>query len=819
MSPPMTHVLPFRARTCASRRVLGWPLLGSALLLCAACVRTPAREAHEPPPESLATASASSALFAFANATPSAPATASAANALATSALGSCSSDPCPSMGPPTLPESASEAVPSAPPQPVDPRAALRRALDNEDYVGAWQLLQSAPLDELPGRDIVSGYVALKLGLFDVAGDQLSRASSEHPEAASLVEPWLRQANIQSTHYFDHLPELAKLHDTDDLLAVATRLLADAHTDEAFRFVQHAAAAAGVSKSKQARVRALRAEVWLAKGLPFGALVDFRWLALSAPLEAASSDADMQIALHFPQAPLTAEQRYHRAVLFADAGRVEETERELTLVAQDPRFKMAEGERLHLRGMARYQARDFTGAADILQRAVQQGSHQAINDTYHAAQSLSRIGRAGEAVSLFQKVRKAAPVGELTLAAAFRVGSEWLALGEWQKAIDSHSEFLARNPGNEFSETAERERAVAWFATGEPRKAANAFHKLRVTHPQSSDASLYELLEAVSQEHAGNSEQALPLLRDLGLGSPLSLMGQLGRARLKALGEPLPELTPRDATPKPDLAPLPPLASGLESVGLSTWAEDALRLSEKGWLGDSPENRGWAQCQGYSQLQTARRRFVVGTDVANRVGFWSRPAEQEPWLWQCIYPDPFVDWVKDYAARWSVPPALVYAVMRQESGFHTTIRSAAQAQGLMQIIGPTAARIAAELGEPAGLARLDTPRDNIRLGVFYLHKLMDLFGANVAPTVAAYNAGPAAARRWENGAQELPLEVFIARIPYEETRMYVQKVLGNLGVYQSLYPELAGVDLPLTLGSSAPVPEASGDLTIEPWLY
>jgi hypothetical protein len=61
--------------------------------------------------------------------------------------------------------------------------------------------------------------------------------------------------------------------------------------------------------------------------------------------------------------------------------------------------------------------------------------------------------------------------------------------------------------------------------------------------------------------------------------------------------------------------------------------------------------------------------------------------------------------------------------------------------------------------------------------------------------------------------------MFIARIPYEETRTYVQKVLGNLQVYESLYPEFAKLEVPLTLGSNTHSPDESRDVPMDAGLY
>lgn len=715
---------------------------------------------------------------------------------------------------PPAVPTAGADAAAKP-----DPKALLHAALSEERYLDAWQLLQSKELDDLPARNWVEGVVAANLGFYERAVPALQAAKQSYPQLSSLVDPLLRRAQVEVADYVPLLPELAKSRDVGELLTVASRLLNDGHSEEAFRFVQRAAGFAGNSRSKQARVRSLRARIWFARGLPFGALIDYRWLAFSAPLEPESADADTQIALHFPSNPLNLDQRLARVTLFSDAGRIEETERELAAARLLPNFKLALGEELHLRAMARFNARDYAAAAELLQQAVDAKCNQAIGDAYRAGVSLSRVGRAREAISLFERVAGSTPKGSLTLAARFRIGSEWLALGEWQRALEAHSTFLDKNPGTEFGETAERERAVAWFALGESGRAASAFRKLRANHAASRDADLYQLLEAISLEHAGKPEGAIPLLNDLGTGTPLSFSGQMARQRLEALGQSVVPLVPSNLLPKPEGLPLPGLVQDLEHAGLRSWSEDALRLLEPSWLSGVTENRGYLQCQAYGQLETARRRFVIGNELGNKLSFWSHPREQEPWLWRCLYPSPFGDVVSRYSETWNVSPALVYAVMRQESGFHTTIRSPAAATGLMQIIEPTALRIAAELGEPAQIDRLQAPRDNIRFGIFYLRKLLALFDDHPAPAVAAYNAGPAAALRWQNAAKDLPVEMFIARIPYEETRTYVQKVLGNLQVYESLYPEFAKLEVPLTLGSNTHSPDESRDVPMDAGLY
>jgi soluble lytic murein transglycosylase len=77
--------------------------------------------------------------------------------------------------------------------------------------------------------------------------------------------------------------------------------------------------------------------------------------------------------------------------------------------------------------------------------------------------------------------------------------------------------------------------------------------------------------------------------------------------------------------------------------------------------------------------------------------------------------------------------------------------------------------------------------------------LLRTFGEHPALAAAGYNAGPAAAGLWFAQGQQLPLEMFVAQIPFDETRTYVMRVLSNLAAYQLLDPSLGRIDISLAL--------------------
>ena len=158
--------------------------------------------------------------------------------------------------------------------------------------------------------------------------------------------------------------------------------------------------------------------------------------------------------------------------------------------------------------------------------------------------------------------------------------------------------------------------------------------------------------------------------------------------------------------------------------------------------------------------------------------------------WELAWPQAFREWVASAEQEFRFDPALVYAIMREESEYRPEVSSPAGALGLMQIIPPTANRIAAELAlagfEPT---QLFDPALNIRFGTFYLRSLVARFEGSRPLAIASYNAGPEAVSRWLRLDGPQPDDVFVDSVPYGETRRYVRRVLRSYHLYQLLYPD------------------------------
>jgi soluble lytic murein transglycosylase len=135
--------------------------------------------------------------------------------------------------------------------------------------------------------------------------------------------------------------------------------------------------------------------------------------------------------------------------------------------------------------------------------------------------------------------------------------------------------------------------------------------------------------------------------------------------------------------------------------------------------------------------------------------------------------------------------ALAYAVARQESEFNAGAVSSAGARGLLQLLPRTARAMAKQVGLGFSASRLTTdPGYNASLGAAYLTEQLARFDGSYVLTFAGYNAGPARVQDWvrrygdPRGKDVHAIVDWIERIPFAETRNYVQRVMENLQVYK-----------------------------------
>ena len=148
------------------------------------------------------------------------------------------------------------------------------------------------------------------------------------------------------------------------------------------------------------------------------------------------------------------------------------------------------------------------------------------------------------------------------------------------------------------------------------------------------------------------------------------------------------------------------------------------------------------------------------------------------------YPLPWREDFARYSRDAKISDSWAYGIARSESLFMRDIRSSAGAIGVMQILPETGRRMAREISHPySGHATLTDSASNIRLGTMYLRKMFDRFDENRVLATAAYNAGPLNVEAWLPDSNQIDARVWIENIPYNETRMYVRRVLAADAIF------------------------------------
>lgn len=155
---------------------------------------------------------------------------------------------------------------------------------------------------------------------------------------------------------------------------------------------------------------------------------------------------------------------------------------------------------------------------------------------------------------------------------------------------------------------------------------------------------------------------------------------------------------------------------------------------------------------------------------------------------RAAYPDGYRELVMSAAAQYDLPPSLLFAVIRTESGFSPEAVSSAGATGLMQITDSTWewAQYRCKDDPLLTAGALTQPEVNVHVGACVLKLLSEQF-SNGDTVLAAYNAGMGHVSDWLADERYSDDGVTLREIPFGETAQYVGKVRRAQEVYQKLY--------------------------------
>ncbi|NEQ69183.1 MAG: transglycosylase SLT domain-containing protein [Symploca sp. SIO2D2] len=181
--------------------------------------------------------------------------------------------------------------------------------------------------------------------------------------------------------------------------------------------------------------------------------------------------------------------------------------------------------------------------------------------------------------------------------------------------------------------------------------------------------------------------------------------------------------------------------------------------------------------------------FLSQREKPEEIAEWQE-LRQLPAYWHALFPIPYREDILQWSEQRQLNPFLVTALIRQESRFEKLIRSSAGAVGLMQVMPETGKWVA----EKIDLLEYDVekPNDNIQLGTWFLDFTHKEYDNNSLLALASYNAGPGNVSKWVKKYGFSDPDAFIEKIPFPETKGYVENVFANYWNYLRLYnPEVS----------------------------
>jgi soluble lytic murein transglycosylase len=472
-------------------------------------------------------------------------------------------------------------------------------------------------------------------------------------------------------------------------------------------------------------------------------------------------------------------------------------------------------------GMTKFHMRrDYPRAAELLLAAAPllSGDHAA-SAAFHGARALSRVDRDDEAITGYHKVVAVFPRSRYAAEAQYLAG--WLEFnrGRFQASLPDLQATLDHFGKSAFADDAAWCLAYAHYLLGETAQALAGFdryERLPVADGSAEDrharvtywrSRLYEKLGRNVEASTGYHESIRR--------GPLSFYGLLARARLKAMGESLPSglgeptrsdvsdaVKPADRTgserPGGETDPALVRADELLDAGMDVEAGWELERGEAMLLHHLGEKRGLAALlDRYRRASDFQRAYRLAESHAG-AALALEPSGDARAIWEAAYPKAFGELVEKFGPPAGNPDLFLYAIMRKESGFAPYDVSYADARGLLQMIPPTSAKVAAAAGVSFFADQLYEPETNIRLGASYIGSLFRKFGGQIPVAAGAYNAGPKAMARWCDQHGKHPMDEFVELIAFAQTREYVKRVVGIYARYRYLYGP-APYEIPLTV--------------------
>ncbi len=545
-----------------------------------------------------------------------------------------------------------------------------------------------------------------------------------------------------------------------------------------------------------------------AQGNTKAAIQQYRALVRGHPAHPLASQAISRLLTRKVKVPITNSDRLTRARSLQRAHRWHEAISELEQIENGP--KSRNNERDFLIGMTLFKMRrDYKRAGDILLRIYPKMGARAPKALFHGARALSRADFDDDAIRWYQKLVTLYPNSSWAPEAQFLSG--WLKynMGKYKAGLPHLNKMIKTYPRSRWAKEAEWFLAFSHYLLGNHKSALRGFAKIAKRGGKLSGHK-GRYWHARTQQQLGNEKQAVAEYQAMIGRYPLSWYELLAMAQLKKVEFVAKPFSPhRKATstiladaanpPKSDF--LITIVDELAAAGLKREAGIELRRGEKSFLKRHPKPIALAVLMNrYQQFENFNRPWMLGV-VHGKSALNSPPTGPAKQWWHYAYPSAYTALIKKWQHLGKAPVLYILSIMRKESGYNPHTRSYADALGLLQMIPPTTKKVVKALGLTYSEDFLFEPELNIRVGSWYIGKLLAKFANQIPIGAGSFNSGPRPVMRWLDAYGKRPTDEFVELVAYRQTREYMKKVTENYARYRYLYDNVT-YEQPLTVNAN-----------------
>lgn len=418
-----------------------------------------------------------------------------------------------------------------------------------------------------------------------------------------------------------------------------------------------------------------------------------------------------------------------------------------------------------------------------------------VKSRYQAARAYYAQGKYEKAGAAFEQLATDYPRHSYADDALVLAGESWESANAPKKAREAWLRAVDEQPDGDMAGEIRRRLLVQAFAEDRNEDALALIDKVLAKGAHRKDRAKLLYFRGRALQRLGREDEAVQAWISAIETMPLCYASAQALSRLRDAGEApfsqglaaLEGKAEADADEKlPDLK----LPASKAAARATIFARLGLGGEARAEL-DAADIDGWPAA---AVLADAGLYEVSQRILANQGSDWRKtpPVGDARARYEVAHPVPFAEIIDPGEREHGVQRLLTFAVMQTESRFNPAATSWAGARGLVQLMPATAKGLAKSAGVAIDDRKIYDPRINLDLGMRYLARLEQRWGARdgaVALAVSSYNGGAGNVDKWLDQRGTWDLDLFIESIPFDETRRYTQSVLGRWMAYRWLYGE------------------------------